>query len=134
MSQRDAMAYVEDILKAMDDAQKFVKDINYAIFSEDTKTNYAVIRALEIIGEATKNIPAALKSRYPEVPWKEMAGIRDKVIHAYSTVDLKRVWSTVKQDIPVLKPLFHKDPQRKQRLTDKLTIMHIHLKLKPRFL
>jgi uncharacterized protein with HEPN domain len=108
MSQRDALAYVEDILKAMDDVLKFVKDTNYATFSEDTKTNYAVIRALEIIGEATKNIPAALKSCYPEVPWKEMAGMRDKVIHAYSIVDLKRVWSTVKQDIPVLKPLFLK--------------------------
>jgi len=108
MSERDFLAYVQDIIKAMDDSLKFVKDLDYDSFVEDTKTVYAVIRALEIIGEATKNIPATVKSIYPQIPWKEMAGMRDKVIHAYSTVDLKRVWSTVKQDIPVLKPLFLK--------------------------
>lgn len=106
MSQRDALSYVEDIIKAMDDAQYFIKNLDYTGFIEDIKTVYAVIRALEIIGEATKNIPPTLKSRYPQIPWREMAGMRDKVIHAYSTVDLKRVWSTVKQDIPALKPLF----------------------------
>ena len=106
MSQRDALSYVEDIIKAMADATEFVKAPDYSSFTKDIKTVYAVIRALEIIGEATKNIPVTLKSRYPQIPLKEMAGMRDKVIHSYSTVDLKRVWSTVKQDIPVLKPLF----------------------------
>ena len=67
---------------------------------------YAVTRALEIIGEATKNIPSPIKARYSQIPWKDIAGMRDKVIHAYFGVDLKRVWSTVNIDIPNLKPCF----------------------------
>ena len=100
--------YVEDIIKAMDDASKFVKDLNYDSFVKDRKTVYAVIRALEIIGEATKNIPSGVKNQYPEIPWKDMAGMRDKVIHAYFGVDLKRIWSTVSRDIPSLKACFEK--------------------------
>jgi uncharacterized protein with HEPN domain len=100
--------YVEDVLKAMDDASTFVRGMNYDSFVKDRKTVYAVIRALEIIGEATKNIPTPVKARYPEIPWKDMAGMRDKVIHAYFGVDLKRVWSTVNVDIPAIKPCFEK--------------------------
>jgi uncharacterized protein with HEPN domain len=100
--------YVEDIIGAMNDALSFVKDMEYDVFLRDKKTIYAVSRALEIIGEATKNIPASVKNRYPQIPWKKMAGMRDKVIHEYFGVDLKRVWSTVKKDIPDLKPLFEK--------------------------
>lgn len=100
--------YVDDIIKAMDDAASFVKDMSYDAFLKDTKTAYAVIRALEIIGEATKNIPIEIKNNYPQVPWKDMAGMRDKVIHAYFGVDMKRVWSTVTVDIPKLKPWFEK--------------------------
>ena len=100
--------YIEDIIGAMNDAFSFVKDMEYDVFLRDKKTIYAVNRALEIIGEATKNIPASVKNRYPQIPWKKMAGMRDKVIHEYFGVDLKRVWSTVKKDIPDLKPLFEK--------------------------
>jgi len=80
--------------------------MDYQTFVKDKKTMYAVIRALEIIGEATKNIPLPIKERYSQIPWKDMAGMRDKVIHAYFGVDLKRVWSTVKIDIPNLKQSF----------------------------
>jgi len=100
--------YIEDIIGAMNDALSFVKDMEYDVFLRDKKTIYAINRALEIIGEATKNIPASVKNRYPQIPWKKMAGMRDKVIHEYFGVDLKRVWSTVKKDIPDLKPLFEK--------------------------
>ena len=100
--------YIEDIIQAMNDALSFVKDMEYDVFLRDKKTIYAVNRALEIIGEATKNIPASVKKRYPQIPWKKMTGMRDKVIHEYFGVDLKRVWSTVKKDIPILKPLFEK--------------------------
>ena len=99
--------YIEDVIGAMNDALSFVKDMEYEFFLRDKKTIY-VNRALEIIGEATKNIPASVKNRYPQIPWKKMAGMRDKVIHEYFGVDLKRVWSTVKKDIPDLKPLFEK--------------------------
>ena len=72
--------YVEDIIKAMDNALSFVNGMDYDTFIKDTKTVYAVIRALEIIGEATKNIPLPVKAHYSQIPWKDMAGMRDKVI------------------------------------------------------
>ncbi len=108
MSKKESLDYVEDIIEAMNASLTFVRRMDYEEFVKDTKTIYAVIGALEIIGEASKNIPVPLKTKYPQIPWKEIAGMRDKVIHAYSSVDLKRVWSTVNKDIPNLKPLFEK--------------------------
>ncbi len=105
---QEYLDYIEDIIKAMDDALEFVKDMDYEKFSKDKKTVYATIRALEIIGEAAKSIPLTIKNHYPEIPWKDMAGMRDKVIHAYFGVDLKRVWSTINSDIPHLKPYFER--------------------------
>ena len=75
--------YIKDIIEAMDDAANFVKDMDYNSFLRDRKTVYAVIRALEIIGEAAKNVPIEIKNNYPQIPWKDMAGMRDKVIHEY---------------------------------------------------
>lgn len=100
--------YINDIVEAMDDATSFIKDKQYDFFVKDRKTVYAVIRALEIIGEAVKHIPTTVRKRYPQIPWKDMAGMRDKVIHEYSAVDLKRVWRTTTEDIPKLKPIFEK--------------------------
>ena len=84
------------------------------IFVKDTKTTYAVIRALEIIGEATKKVPSSVKTNYGQIPWKKMAGMRDKVIHEYFGVDLKRVWNTVKNDLPEVKAAVPKNTRRKQ--------------------
>jgi uncharacterized protein with HEPN domain len=77
--------------------------VDLAAFEEDAKTSFAVIRALEIIGEATKHIPATARRRYPEVPWRAMAGTRDKVIHGYLGVNLQRVYEMVQQDVPSLR-------------------------------
>ncbi|MBA7701220.1 hypothetical protein ES703_109953 [subsurface metagenome] len=79
--------------------------MNYEQFKKDDKTSSAVIRKLEIVGEATKYIPDDIRRMYSQIPWKEMAGMRDKLIHAYSEVDFKLVWMTVKQRIPELKPI-----------------------------
>jgi len=100
--------YVEDIIGAMDDAMNFVEGMEYDDFVKDRKTIYAVIRAIEIIGEAIKKVPDRVKEGYPQIPWKDMAGMRDKLIHEYFGVDLRRVWNTVKRDIPNLKPFFDK--------------------------
>ena len=105
---KEFIDYLEDIVKAMDDALSFVKNMDYDIFLKDTKTTYAVIRALEIIGKATKKVPSSVKTVYDQIPWKKMAGMRDKVIHEYFGADLKRVWNTVKNDLPELKPQFEK--------------------------
>ena len=98
--------YIEDIIEAMDDAMNFIKTMEYEEFAGDKKTVYAVIRAIEIIGEAVKRIPDSVKSRYQQIPWRDMAGMRDKLIHEYFGVDSRAVWDTVKKDIPNLRPLF----------------------------
>lgn len=89
----------------MEAAENFVSDCTFEDFIEGIKTQYAVIRALEIIGEAAKNIPDDLRQKYPAVPWKDLAGIRDKLIHAYFGVDLEVVWLSVKEGIPEAKPV-----------------------------
>jgi uncharacterized protein with HEPN domain len=100
--------YIEDIADAIESIEEFIIDMEYEEFLRDKKTNFAVVRSLEIIGEATKNIPDSVRDRYPHVPWKDMAGTRDKMIHHYFGVDLKVVWKTITEDIPSLKPLIRK--------------------------
>lgn len=102
---REFTQFLQDILEAIDDIEGFVKETEYNEFSVDKKTIYAVTKALEIIGEATKNLPDSLKKEYSDVPWKFMAGIRDKVVHGYFSIDLPIVWKTAKTDVPSLKPL-----------------------------
>jgi len=96
---REIGDYIEDILEAMTNAMEFTKDMSYDEFVKDTKTVYAVIRAIEIIGEAVKNIPEETRKKYPDIPWRSMAGMRDKVTHAYFGVKIERVWEVVKRDI-----------------------------------
>ena len=100
--------YIEDIIEAMTNAMEFTKDMSYDEFVKDTKTVYAVIRAIEIIGEAVKNISEEIRKKYPDIPWRSVAGMRDKVIHAYFGVKTERIWEVVKRDIPGLKPKFEK--------------------------
>ncbi len=100
--------YIRDILDAIDKIEKFVEDMDYEKFSRDDKTKFAVVRALEIIGEAVKNISNELKERHPNIPWKTIAGMRDKLIHAYFGVDWEVVWLTVDKDIPKIKLAFEK--------------------------
>jgi len=105
---REIGDYIQDIVDAMDKVLKFVKDMSYDEFIQDDKTVFAVVRALEIIGEGVKNIPDDTRENYSEIPWKGMAGMRDKVIHEYFGVNLKLVWKTIKERIPEIKPLFDK--------------------------
>jgi len=98
--------YIQDIVDATSKGMRFVEDMKYEDFIHDDKTVFAVIRAIEVIGEAAKNIPDDVKDKYPEIPWREMAGMRNKLIHAYFGVDIKRVWKAIKEEIPPLKPVF----------------------------
>ena len=102
---RDYKLYFKDILEAMESIEQFVGDMSFEDFKEDDKTASAVIRKFEIIGEATKQIPDEVKQKYSEVPWKEMAGMRDRLIHLYFGVDYNLVWTTIKNRIPVVKSL-----------------------------
>jgi len=96
-------AYLQHILDAISDVKKFTKDVTKEEFCENKEKQYAVLRALEIIGEATKNISKQSKAKYPGVPWRDVAGMRDKLIHGYFGVNLELVWETVKNELPRLK-------------------------------
>lgn len=99
---REFVDFLEDIRAAALKAQEFVVGMDYAAFADDEKSAYAVVRALEIIGEAAKRIPQDVRNQNPAIPWRAMAGIRDKLIHDYTSVNLEVVWQTVIEDLPGL--------------------------------
>ncbi len=103
MKRRDSAIFLEDILENIELIEKFTKNVTKETFRTDTKTQYSVIRGIEIIGEAAKNLPGNLTGKYPDIPWKDITGMRDKLIHAYFGVDFERVWDVVKDDLPDLK-------------------------------
>jgi uncharacterized protein with HEPN domain len=91
------------ILDSILDIEKYIKGISFDSFLTDTKTQDAIIRKLEIVGEASKNISEDLKNKHSNIPWKQMAGIRDILIHAYFDVSHQIIWETVTKDLPSLK-------------------------------
>jgi uncharacterized protein with HEPN domain len=105
---RNINLFFEDILEATNSIKEYTHDMGYEKFIQDKKTRDAVVRNLEIIGEAAKNIPVDIKEKYPEVNWKEMAGMRDKLIHEYFGVSNVIVWETIKNDIPLFESQIEK--------------------------
>ena len=102
---RDFQVYVEDIIDAINKIEEDTKGLTYESFVSDKKTVDAVIRNFEIIGEATKHVPLSVRREYPRVPWRDMAGMRDKLIHGYFGVQLEVVWKTIRERLPEVRPL-----------------------------
>lgn len=102
---RDYKLYIKDILECIDKIKSFVGEMSFEEFMKDEKTKSAVVRELEVIGEATKNVPERMRREYKDLPWKDMARMRDKIIHFYFGVDYEIVWEVVQKRLPEIKPL-----------------------------
>lgn len=99
---KDDAIYLRHILDAIKQIEEYVTGMDQGTFMNSRLVQDAVIRQFEIIGEATKNLSPDIKKRFPDVPWKDMAGMRDKLIHQYFGVDIAAVWATIAQDLPSL--------------------------------
>lgn len=103
MNQRSLTEFLQDILDAIAAIERFTAGMDINELEQDEKTLFAVSRAFEIIGEAVKNVPETFRAQHSEIPWKAIAGMRDKLIHNYWGVDVQVLWKTIYQDLPRLK-------------------------------
>jgi uncharacterized protein with HEPN domain len=99
---RSYRAYLQDMRDCIVKILDYTTGYEYSRFAKDTKTIDAVVRNIEIIGEASKHLPDNIKELDSQIPWKAIAGMRDKLVHDYFGVDIRFVWNTVKEDIPFL--------------------------------
>lgn len=105
---RSYKLYINDILESMNKIVKFTAGMDYSDFSRNEMVIDAVLRNIEVIGEAAKNIPDDIKDKYTEIPWKRIIGLRNIVIHEYHGVDLENIWKIVNENIPSVRPVFEK--------------------------
>ncbi len=100
---KDPLIFIGHILDSIKNIEEFIKDTSKEEFFKDKLRQNAVVREIEIIGEAVKNISDSLKNKYPNIPWRDIAGMRDKIIHHYFGLDLEEIWQVIKKDINTLK-------------------------------
>ena len=100
---RHLSLYLNDIIESIGRIQKYAFNISYEQLIEDEKTFDAIVHNLMIIGEAVKQIPDELRKEYPQIPWREIAGIRDIITHTYFRINSRLVWNVINQDLVQLK-------------------------------
>ena len=100
---RDEFLYLRHVLDAINIIEEYLQGVDEEHFKATRLLQDGTIREIEIIGEAVKNVSKDIRKSYPEVPWQDIAGMRDKLIHGYFGVDIEKVWDTAKEDLPVLK-------------------------------
>lgn len=100
---KDPLFFLDHILENIKIIEQFSKDLSKKTLSENVQKQYAIVRAIEIIGEAVRNISDSFKNKYPNIAWKEIVGTRDKLIHHYFGIDQDIVWKIIRDDIPALK-------------------------------
>jgi len=103
MPKRDSDLLIEDMLAAIRKIERYIEGMDQEQFGQDEKTVDAVARNLEILGEATRQLPEAFIAQFPEVPWRQMAGLRNRIVHDYFGLDLEIIWQVVRHDLPGLR-------------------------------
>lgn len=103
MSDKNDLVFIQHILDSINAIEAFSKGLNKKELTENRLKQSAIVREIEVIGEAVKNISEDLKNKHPKIEWKEIAGTRDKMIHHYFSVDLNIIWDIIKNNLPVLK-------------------------------
>jgi uncharacterized protein with HEPN domain len=102
---RELKDYILDILNTINSVEKFTQECDFDSFSKDEKTKFAVMYAIQIIGEASNKILINLQNKYPQIPWQDVRGMRNLIVHEYFGVNLLVIWNTIKNDLPSLKPV-----------------------------
>ena len=100
---KDNLIFIKHILDSIEKIELFIKDVSKDEFFKDIKLQDAIVRRIEIIGEAVKNLSLSFRNKYSTAPWKDIAGMRDKLMHHYFGVDLEMVWKVIQEDIKKLK-------------------------------
>ncbi|MEK6817208.1 MAG: DUF86 domain-containing protein [Nanoarchaeota archaeon] len=100
---KDPLIFISHILDAINDIEESIEGLSEEQFVKNKDIRDSNVRRLEIIGEATKNLPEEFIKKYTDTPWKDIAGMRDKIIHHYFGIDLEEIWKVIKKDIPKLK-------------------------------
>lgn len=101
--EKDDTVYLQHVLDAINTVQEYLQGVNEEKFKATRLLQDGAIRQIEIIGEAVRHISKDIRKAYPEIPWQDIAGMRDKIIHDYFGVDIEKVWDTAQQDLPVWK-------------------------------